>query len=144
MFRRYIPIFLIILMLFTAACGKNEPSDTFGECIISSKYEELTQEEYTEYMQTAYGLDTLEAQTVYHSNGHFQMDFLFSEDVEDWQIESAQKYAVDKFYSRSIAKYDLRNYDTWLIEHMDEESESVTYRIFVGQDLVSAGTYPDS
>lgn len=139
----YILTTTLLLSVFTA-CSKSEPVDKFGECVISTDYEDLTQEEYTTYLQEAYGLDTLLAHKVYHINGSFQVDFQFSKDVKDWHIDSAKKFAVDKFYSRDIAKYDLWNYDTWLIENLDQESISVTYRIFIESKLTSSGVYPES
>ena len=35
------------------------------------------------YLQEAYGLDAVLAHKVYHSNGSFQVDFQFSEDVKE-------------------------------------------------------------
>lgn len=143
-------IFVLVLFLlaatFMASCSKSESKETFGECVISSEYEDLTQDEYTSYLQEAYGLDTLLSHKVYHSNGNFQVDFKFSKDVKDvkeWQLDSARKFAIDKFYSRDIAKYDLWNYDVWLIEHLEQESISVTYRIFTESKLATSGRYPD-
>lgn len=144
MSKKYIIFSLAILIIFLTACTRHEPSNTFGECIIAAEYEDLTQTEYTGYMQEAYGLDTLEDHKVFHNNGMFQIDFQFSKDIHDWQIDSAKEFAISKFYLRDPAKYDLWNYDTWLIEHMDEESVNVTYRIFVGQDIIDTGVYPDS
>ena len=93
-------------------------------------------------MQTAYGLDTLQNHVVYHNAGSFQIDFQFSKNVEDWQLESAQKFAYDKFYLRDVAKYDLWEYDVWLIEHISEVSECVMFRIFVDDQLIMMGSYP--
>ena len=134
---------MLFITVFTA-CSKNEPKEVFGECVIAVDYEDLTQDEYTAYLREAYGLDNILAHKVYHSNGSFQIDIQFSKDVKDWQIESAKKFAIDKFYSRDIAKYDLWNYDTWLIEHLSEEVVNVTYRIFTESKLTSIGVYPEA
>ncbi len=141
----YVLTTILLLSVFTA-CGKSEPVDKFGECVIAAEFEDLTQDEFTSYLQEAYGLDTLLSHKVYHSNGNFQVDFKFSKDVKDvkeWQLDSARKFAIDKFYSRDIAKYDLWNYDVWLIEHLEQESISVTYRIFTESKLTTSGRYPD-
>ena len=143
MFRRYMPFLFILVALFLISCGNSDIEENFGECIIDIEYEELTQEEYTTYLQEAYGLDTLVGHKVYHSDGNFQIDFIFSKDAEEWQLESAQKFAIDKFYSRDVAKYDLWNYDTWLIEHSDQENISVTCRLFVDNRLISHSLYPE-
>lgn len=148
MFRKY-RLFLLILVvlvaLFLVWCGSRNLEEKFGECIIGDEYEELTQEEFTTYLQEAYGLDALIEHKVYHSDGNFQVDFKFSKDVKgvkEWQLDSARKFAIDKFYSRDIAKYDLWNYDVWLIEHLGQKSISVTYRLFIGNQLTSSGYYP--
>lgn len=143
MFRRYMPFLFILVALFLISCGNSDIEENFGECIIDIEYEELTQEEYTTYLQEAYGLDTLVGHKVYHSDGNFQIDFIFSKDAEEWQLESAQKFAIDKFYSRDVAKYDLWDYDTWLIEHSDQENISVTCRLFVDNRLISHSLYPE-
>ena len=136
-------ITMLLLAVFTA-CGKSEAKEVFGECVISADYEDLTQDEYTAYLKEAYGLDALLAHKVYHSNGRFQVDFQFSEDVKDWQIDSAEKFSVDKFYTRDVAKYDLWDYDTWLIEHSNQEVINVTYRIFTESKLTSSSVYPET
>jgi len=136
-------VLILFSTVFMASCNKSESKDTFGECVISAEFEDLTQDEYTTYLREAYGLDTLLSHKVYHSNGNFQVDFQFSKDAEEWQITSAQKFAVDKFYARDIAKYDLWDYDVWLIEHLDDDVASVTYRIFTKSKLVTSGIYPD-
>ena len=82
---------------------------------------------------------------MYHSDGNFQVDFKFSKDVKgvkEGQLDSARKFTIDKFYSRDIVKYDLWNYDVWLIEHLGQKSISVTYRLFIGNQLTSSGCYP--
>ena len=137
-------VLLLIASLFIVSCRKNEPKATFGECVIGTEFEELTQDEYDSYLQEAYGLDTLLSHKVYHSNGNFQVDFQFSKDIKDWQITSAKNFSVDKFYSRDVAKYDLWNYDTWIIEHLNEEVVSVTYRIFTESKLTLSGVYPEA
>lgn len=142
----YVLVLILFSTVFMASCSKNEPKATFGECVIAADFEDLTQDEYTTYLQEAYGLDTLLSHKVYHCNGNFQVDFKFSKDVKDvkeWQLDSARKFAIDKFYSRDIAKYDLWNYDVWLIEHLEQESISVTYRIFTESKLTTSGRYPD-
>lgn len=141
MFRRYMPFLFILVALFLISCGNSNIEENFGECIIGIEYEELTQEEYTAYLQEAYGLDTLVGHKVFHNDGNFQVDYKFSKEVKEWQLESAQKFAINKFYTRDIAKYDLWNYDTWLIEHADQESTSVTYRVFIEDRFLSSGLY---
>lgn len=140
----YVLALFLLATTFMASCSNNESKETFGECVIASEFEDLTQDEYTSHLQEAYGLDTLLSHKVYHSDGNIQVDFQFSKDVKDWQISSAEKFAVDKFYSREVAKYDLWNYDTWIIEHLNEEVISVTYRIFTESTLTHSGVYPES
>ena len=142
MLRKYRLFLLILVVLFLVWYGSRNLVEKFGECIIGDTFEELTQEEYTTYLQTAYGLDTLVGHKVFHSDGNFQVDFKFSKEVEEWQLDSARRFAKDKFYSRDIAKYELWNYDLWLIDHLDQESISVTYRLFIGNQLTSSGYYP--
>lgn len=135
-------VLFLLAATFMASCSKSESKDTFGECVIAAEFEDLTQDEYTTYLQEAYGLDALVGHKVFHNDGNFQVDFKFSKEVKEWQLESAQKFAIDKFYTRDIAKYDLWNYDTWLIEHADQESTSVTYRLFIEDRFLSSGLYP--
>lgn len=134
----------LLTAIFMTSCSKTESKDSFGECVIAAEFEDLTQDEYTTYLQEAYGLDTLLSHKVYHSNGNVQVDFQFSKDAEDWQISSAKKFAVDKFYSRDVAKYDLWDYDTWLIEHADLAIISVTCRVFTENELTNSEVYPDT
>ena len=134
----------LLTAIFMTSCSKTESKDSFGECVIAAEFEDLTQDEYTTYLQEANGLDTLLSHKVYHSNGNVQVDFQFSKDAEDWQISSAKKFAVDKFYSRDVAKYDLWDYDTWLIEHADLAIISVTCRVFTENELTNSEVYPDT
>lgn len=141
--KKFFLMMLLLTTCFWMSCAQSDESEAFGECVLGSVYDELTQDEYTTYLQEAYGLDTLLSHQVYHGNGNFQVDFKFSKDVEDWQITSAKKFAVDKFYTQDVAKYDLWNYDVWLIEHLDQKSISVTYRIFIESKLTDSGVYPE-
>ena len=141
-------ICLILCVIVLVICAVNPSSEyvpmksMYGESLLGNTYENLTQDEFTAYLQTAYGLDALQNHLVYHNAGSFQIDFQFSDNVEDWQMESAQKFAYDKFYLRDIAKYDLWEYDVWLIEHISEVSECVMFRIFVDDQLKMMGSYP--
>ena len=141
-------ICLILCIIVLVICAVNPSSEyvpiksMYGESLLGNTYENLTQDEFTAYLQTAYGLDALQNHLVYHNAGSFQIDFQFSKNVEDWQLESAQKLAYDKFYLRDVAKYDLWEYDVWLIEHISEVSECVMFRIFVDDQLKMMGSYP--
>jgi len=141
-------ICLILCVIVLVICAVNPSSEfvpiksTYGESLLGNTYENLTQDEYTAYLQTAYGLNTLQNHLVYHNAGSFQIDYQFSENPEDWQLESAQKFAYEKFYLRDVAKYDLWEYDIWLIDHISEVTESVMFRIFVDDQLKMMGSYP--
>ena len=141
-------ICLILCIIVLVICAVNPSSEyvpiksMYGESLLGSTYENLTQDEYTAYLQTAYGLDALQNHLVYHNAGSFQIDFQFSENTEGWQLESARKFAYEKFYLRNVAQYDLWEYDVWLIEHISEVSECVMFRIFVDDQLIMMGSYP--
>lgn len=132
-------VFLLLCLILCTGCGKQDTQDPFGTCIFSGAYDELTDPEYTAYLQTAYGLDQLTDHRVYHQNGTFQVDFNFTMDVPQWQLDSAKLFAHEKFYERNPAKYDIHHYDLWIIENLQEDVHSVTYRIFIDGKLQDSG-----
>ena len=133
---------VLICVIVLVACALNPATpDTlksggFGECLLGENSEDLTQNAYTEYLQDAFGLTALTDHKVYYNDGVFQVDFRFSEEVDDWQLDSAKLFAYTKFFDRGIAKYDLWDYDTWLTEHRNEITKHMVYRMFVGKKMM--------
>lgn len=133
--KRTLFLILALSLLFLIACGKGEPETVYGECLLSGEYEELTETEFTSYLQEGYGLSELIDHKVYHCDGNFQVDFQFSKDAPDWQLDSAANFANEKFFQRKNAKISVWQYDLWLTENSSEKTNSVNYRIFVGDEL---------
>lgn len=143
---------VLTLLLMIALCGCGVilgPGETslstgtaFGESILPEEWEDLTDEEYTAYLQQAYGLSDLLDHRVFYQDGVFQVDFQFQPETSDWQLDSAAQFAYDKFYRRATAMYDVYTYDIWLMDHQGEETKTVIYRIFQEDRFVELGSFP--
>lgn len=143
-------VLTILLMIALCGCGvilgpgeTSLSTDTlFGESILPEEWEDLTDEEYTAYLQQAYGLSDLLDHRVFYQDGVFQVDFQFQPETSDWQLDSAAQFAYDKFYRRATAMYDVYTYDIWLMDHQGEETKTVIYRIFQEDRFVELGSFP--
>ena len=143
---------VLTLLLMIALCGCGVilgPGETslstgtaFGESILPEEWEDLTDEDYTAYLQQAYGLSDLLDHRVFYQDGVFQVDFQFQPETSDWQLDSAAQFAYDKFYRRATAMYDVYTYDIWLMDHQGEETKTVIYRIFQEDRFVELGSFP--
>ena len=151
--RRSAPGALVLtLLLMIALCGCGVilgPGETslstdtlFGESILPEEWEDLTDEDYTAYLQQAYGLSDLLDHRVFYQDGVFQVDFQFQPETSDWQLDSAAQFAYDKFYQRETARYTAFAYDVWLSDHREEETKTVIYRIFQEDRFVELGSFP--
>ena len=143
-------VLTLLLMIVLCGCGvilgpgeTSLSTDTlFGESILPEEWEDLTDEEYTAYLQQAYGLSDLLDHRVFYQDGVFQVDFQFQPETSDWQLDSAAQFAYDKFYRRATAMYDVYTYDIWLMDHQGEETKTVIYRIFQEERFVELGSFP--
>lgn len=143
-------VLTLLLMIVLCGCGVIlGPGETslstgtaFGESILPEEWEDLTDEDYTAYLQQAYGLSDLLDHRVFYQDGVFQVDFQFQPETSDWQLDSAAQFAYDKFYRRATAMYDVYTYDIWLMDHQGEETKTVIYRIFQEDRFVELGSFP--
>ena len=143
-------VLTLLLMIALCGCGvilgpgeTSLSTDTlFGESILPEEWEDLTDEDYTAYLQQAYGLSDLLDHRVFYQDGVFQVDFQFQPETSDWQLDSAAQFAYDKFYRRATAMYDVYTYDIWLMDHQGEETKTVIYRIFQEDRFVELGSFP--
>lgn len=143
-------VLTLLLMIVLCGCGVIlGPGETslstgtaFGESILPEEWEDLTDEDYTAYLQQAYGLSDLLDHRVFYQDGVFQVDFQFQPETSDWQLDSAAQFAYDKFYRRATAMYDVYTYDIWLMDHQGEETKTVIYRIFQEERFVELGSFP--
>ena len=143
-------VLTLLLMIVLCGCGvilgpgeTSLSTDTlFGESILPEEWEDLTDEDYTAYLQQAYGLSDLLDHRVFYQDGVFQVDFQFQPETSDWQLDSAAQFAYDKFYRRATAMYDVYTYDIWLMDHQGEETKTVIYRIFQEDRFVELGSFP--
>lgn len=143
-------VLTLLLMIALCGCGvilgpgeTSLSTDTvFGESILPEEWEDLTDEDYTVYLQQAYGLSDLLDHRVFYQDGVFQVDFQFQPETSDWQLDSAAQFAYDKFYRRATAMYDVYTYDIWLMDHQGEETKTVIYRIFQEDRFVELGSFP--
>ena len=143
-------VLTLLLMIALCGCGvilgpgeTSLSTDTlFGESILPEEWEDLTDEDYTAYLQQAYGLSDLLDHRVFYQDGVFQVDFQFQPETSDWQLDSAAQFAYDKFYQRETARYTAFAYDVWLSDHREEETKTVIYRIFQEDRFVELGSFP--
>lgn len=143
-------VLTLLLMIALCGCGvilgpgeTSLSTDTlFGESILPEEWEDLTDEDYTAYLQQAYGLSDLLDHRVFYQDGVFQVDFQFQPETSDWQLDSATQFAYDKFYQRETARYTAFAYDVWLSDHREEETKTVIYRIFQEDRFVELGSFP--
>ena len=143
-------VLTLLLMIALCGCGvilgpgeTSLSTDTlFGESILPEDWEDLTDEDYTAYLQQAYGLSDLLDHRVFYQDGVFQVDFQFQPETSDWQLDSAAQFAYDKFYRRATAMYDVYTYDIWLMDHQGEETKTVIYRIFQEDRFLELGSFP--
>ena len=143
-------VLTLLLMIALCGCGvilgpgeTSLSTDTlFGESILPEEWEDLTDEDYTAYLQQAYGLSDLLDHRVFYQDGVFQVDFQFQPETSDWQLDSAAQFAYDKFYQRETARYTAFAYDVWLSDHREEETKTVIYRIFQEERFVELGSFP--